>query len=188
MEPKKSFIDNLIGVVKKPFQPWTMTVENKVPQTVRIATTSSPVRGVAPLKPYSFDREDFRKRISWNESRGQKDPYQAVGPTKDLGRYQASPSTLQNWSEPWLGKRYDEKSFLSDRNAQDKFFDEYMNVAESYQLNPEEAAVMWHRGWGVLGTQEPKQVKAKKLREYLDKEMTSPASLNYLTTFRNYGQ
>lgn len=152
------------------------------------AYSASSTQGVAPLKPYSFDRDDFRNRISYNETRGQKDPYRTVGVTNDLGRYQVSPDTLEAWSEPWLGKQYDQESFLADPDAQDRFFEEYMNVAESYQLNPEEAAIAWHRGWGELGTGEPRNVREKKFKTRLQQDLTDPASLAYLTTFRNYGQ
>lgn len=188
MEPKNSFINSLINFVKKPFQPSTLTVHNPVPRTVRIATSSSPAQGVAPLNEYKFDRDDFAKRIAWNESRGEGDPYKAIGPTKDLGKYQASPDTLKGWSQPWLDKQYDEQSFLADPDAQERFFEEYMNVAEAYKLKPEEAAIAWHKGWGALGNQKPRAEREKEFREHIARQLADPANLDYLTTFRNYGQ
>lgn len=191
--PKQSFLSSLFGKVKNKLSDLnTHTYEVQVPQArrVRIATsspqTASAIQGVAPLNEYKFDREDFRKRISHNETRGQKDPYRTVGVTKDLGRYQVSPDTLDAWSEQWLGKKYDRDSYLNDPDAQDRFFEEYMNVAEAYKLKPEEAAIAWHKGWGPLG-QGSKQEREKNFRTHVNKLMADPNSMAYLNTFRNYG-
>lgn len=191
--PKGKFIGDLFKKgVKKLDQLNTHTWDVPIPQPqrVRIATsspqTANVMGAVAPLNEYSFDREDFRKRISHNETRGQKDPYATIGITKDLGRYQVSPNTLDAWSESWLGKKYDPQSYLADPNAQDQFFEEFMNVAEAYKLKPEEAAITWHKGWGPLGMGS-KQEREKNFRAHVAQLMADPNSLAYLNTFRNYG-
>lgn len=191
--PKGKFIADLFKKGVNKLDQWnTSTFEhvNPVPTRVRIATsspqTANVMSGVAPLNEYKFDREDFRKRISHNETRGQKEPYRTVGVTKDLGRYQVSPNTLDAWSEQWLGKKYDPQSYLADPDAQDRFFEEYMNVAEAYKLKPDEAAITWHKGWGPLGMGS-KQEREKNFRTHVNKLMADPSSMAYLNTFRNYG-
>lgn len=182
MEPKQNFISKLMEKAREynPFKPIVYNRPDWVKANVAMAASSTP----PALDQYSFDRNDFKRRISYNETRGQSDPYRTIGVTGDLGRYQVSPNTLSAWSEPWLGKAYDQKSFLADQDAQDRFFDEYMNMAEAYKLNPQEAAITWHRGWGAAGVGD--RAKRKQLlRAQVDKYMADPDSFGYLNTFNN---
>lgn len=169
--PKQSFIDKIKGFFATP------PAYHKAGPRPTAATST----------PTGLDRNDFIQRISHVETRNQDDPYKTVGVTGDIGRYQVSPQTLEAWSEPWLGKKYDQESFMQNPQAQDQFFTEYMNVADKYQLNPEEAAIVWHRGWGVLGDQANKPKRGQLMRQYVDGLMQDPNSSGYLNTFRNYG-
>ena len=119
----------------------------------------------------AYDREELREEIIYRENRGAeaagKNLYNEVGVTGDLGKYQVSPDTLNTWSEPWLGKKYTKKEFLDDKDAQEKFWSEFANVVESYNLTKQEAIVLWHKGWGVLGMGGSKDEKKKKLKEQI---------------------
>lgn len=187
--PKKSFVDKLLGAVRKPVTSQGALVYNTAsPFKQESATTT---QTVAPLQEPSFDREDFKRRITYNETRHMRDPYRAksdiqhLNGTHDWGKYQANENTIKEWTGPWLDKQYDVESFLNDPDAQDRFFEEYMNVAEAYKMKPEEAAIVWHRGWGVLGNQETKAQRPQLLREYIDRQMADPENYKYLNSFRN---
>lgn len=130
-----------------------------------------------------FNKELFRAGIVYNETRGAKDPYIAVGPTNDLGRYQASPATLKGWSKAWLGKEYTPDEFLKNPTAQEKFFEEFTKVAERLNLTHEQAAVAWHRGWGELGTGD-KKTRDKRFLDRLNRMMEEDISNRYLDSFR----
>jgi hypothetical protein len=144
------------------------------PQTVTEAPT---------FNHEGFDANAFTKAIQYTESRGKEDPYKAVGPTKDLGKYQASPSTLNDWSEPWLGKKYTPEEFLADPDAQETFFKQYLAVVNRLKLTPEQAAVAWHRGWGELGTG-PRETRDERFLADLNAKINDETSQNYLNTFR----
>lgn len=135
-------------------------------------------------EPKGFDRELFRTGIVHNETRGAKDPYTAVGPTKDLGKYQASPATLKGWAKAWLGKEYTPDEFLKDPSAQEKFFEEFTKVAERLNLTHEQAAVAWHRGWGELGTGD-KATRDKRFLDRLNGMMEEDISKKYLESFND---
>ena len=129
----------------------------------------------------------FIKGILYNENRGAiasgADPYQSVGPTGDLGKYQTSPTTLSDWSESWLGRKYTPEEFIADPDAQERYFDEFLKVKEKYNVSDEDAALMWHRGWGVIGTGKSKKEKEAALKEYLDRIREDDISQNYLNSF-----
>lgn len=132
-------------------------------------------------------RERFRQGIVYNENRGTiaagKDPYQAVGPTGDVGKYQASPATIAAWSKPWLGKKYTVEQFKNDPEAQEKFFEEFLNVKERYGVSDEDAAILWHRGWGVLGFEGTFEEKKQRLDEYLNEIRDDKISTAYRQSF-----
>jgi hypothetical protein len=192
--PKQSFLSSLFSKLKKPFEGMgTVSHTNPVGVPARIATTSSPmaasaIQGVAPLRPYSFDRDDFKKRIAHVESRGEYNPYKAIGITQDIGKYQVSPDTLKAWSGPWLDKEYTPEEYIQNPQAQEEFMEQYLDMVENYQLTPDEAAITWHRGWGKLGDQANKPRRRQIMEEQKKQYMADPDSLGYLTTFRNYGQ
>jgi|SRR3990167_2239935 len=136
------------------------------------------------VKQPSFDRKDFARRIRRVET-GEASEEQAtttVGVTGDLGTYQANPKTLKDWGEAWLGKKYTSKEFLNNKEAQHTFFNEFMNVAERYNLAPEEAAVAWHRGWGELGTG-PRETREQRFRKRLQEMMNEDISKSYLEKY-----
>ena len=130
----------------------------------------------------------FRKGILYNENRGAiqagKDPYQSVGPTGDIGKYQASPSTIAAWSKAWLGKKYTPDEFKKDPQAQEKFFEQFTKVKEKYKISDEDAAIMWHRGWGVLGYKGTFEEKKKQLKKYLDSVRNEDLSQSYVQSFK----
>lgn len=132
--------------------------------------------------------ELFRKGIVHNENRGTiaagKDPYKSIGPTNDLGKYQVSPDTLKDWSKAWVGKAMSPAEFLANPDAQEKFFNEFIKVKDSYKLSNEDAAILWHRGFGVLGTGKNKEIKEKELKQYLDKIRNQEKSQSYLQSFK----
>jgi hypothetical protein len=141
-----------------------------------------------PIVEPKDNHEVFRKGILYNENRGAiqagKDPYQSVGPTGDIGKYQASPATISAWSKPWLGKKYTAEEFKKDPTAQEKFFTEFTKVKEKYGVSNEDAAIMWHRGWGILGYKGTFEEKKQKLHEYLSSIRNDAESKAYLKTFR----
>lgn len=147
--------------------------------------------GPQPLTPYSFDRESFRRKVAYNESRGSKEPYRAKSEkahkdgSHDWGKYQANENTIREWSGPWLDKQHTVESFTADPEAQEQFFEEYMNMAENHELSPDEAAITWHRGWGALGNQADKPRRREIMKEQKKRYMSDPENLKYLTTFRN---
>lgn len=146
---------------------------------------TAPIDISAPV--ISQDNERFRQGIIYNENRGTiaagKDPYKAVGPTGDVGKYQASPATIAAWTKPWLGKKYTVEDFKNDPEAQEKFFDEFLKVKEKYDVNDEDAAIMWHRGWGVLGYDDTFEEKKRKLQKYLDEIRDDAKSIAYRQSF-----
>lgn len=135
---------------------------------------------------YSFDEEDFRNRIVYTENRGapEEELYTTIGVTGDLGKYQANPQTVKEWSEAWLGQKYTPKEFLSDPEAQERFFGEFMRVAKRLELTPEEAAVAWHTGWGELGTGS-RETRDSRFREKLFEKMETPVGKRYVSIFNN---
>ena len=135
-------------------------------------------------KTNTFDRESVANRIRHIETQGISDEQAitTVGITGDLGKYQVNPKSLKDWSKLWLGKKYTPEEFLNDPEAQEQFFDEFLNVAERYNLTPDEAAVSWHRGWGELG-QGQRSTKEKRFRNRLTQMMTEETSQRYLEKF-----
>lgn len=142
----------------------------------------------SPKEARIYDAEKFRKGIVYNENRGAiaagKNPYESVGPTGDVGKYQASPATIAAWSKPWLGKKMTTEEFKKDPDAQERFFNEFINVKNKYDVSDEDAAIMWHRGWGVLGFNESFEQKKKRLEEYLNDIREEDISQNYLRSFK----
>lgn len=133
-----------------------------------------------------LDRKDLERRFVHVENRGARDLkknlYEVVGKTGDLGKYQVSPDSLYDWSEPWLGKQYTKEEFLADKQAQEDFFNEFLNVAERYNLSPDEIAVAWHSGWGELGRGE-RETREKRFKESLKKRIKSGDYKEYVETF-----
>jgi hypothetical protein len=131
-------------------------------------------------------RETIRTGIVYAENRGALqgggDLYRVVGVSGDLGKYQVNPQVLSDWSPAWLGKKYTKEEFLNDPDAQERFFDEFLNLADKYNLTPEEAAVTWHRGWGELGTG-PRETREQRFREKLKQMMESDPGKKYLEQF-----
>lgn len=134
-----------------------------------------------------FNRADFSQRIVGVENEGElargENVYKTIGITGDLGKYQVNPQTLNDWSKIWLNKEYTPQQFLNDPEAQEKFFNNFLDVVERLKLTPEEAAVTWHLGWGELGTGEPREVRDKKFREALQQRMQTEKAQNYLNKF-----
>ena len=195
MNPKKSFVDSLMTAVRKPIS-WDSGIvyntaspfkkEQPMAPATQQPTTSG--QGVAPLKPYSFDRDNFKKRIAHVESRGTFNPYKAIGITQDIGKYQVSPDTLNEWSEPWLDNRYTPEEYIKNPQAQEEFMKQYLDMVENYQLTPEEAAITWHRGWGALGNQADKPRRREIMEEQKKRYMAAPENFDYLNNFRSYEQ
>lgn len=134
-----------------------------------------------------FDREDFSRRIVNNVENealaaSGGDLYKSIGFKGDLGKYQVSPPSLKEWSKEWLGKEYSKDEFLNDPQAQEKFWNNFLDVVERLQLSPEEAAVTWHTGWGDLG-QGTREQHDKIFRESLANRMNSDESKRYLSKF-----
>ena len=137
------------------------------------------------VKTPTLDRQDFTNRIVNVENEQavatSTDPYPIIGHTGDLGKYQVNPASLKDWSKHWLGKTMTPQEFLKDPKAQDKFFNEFMNMADKYKLTHDEAAVAWHNGWGQLGTNLVD--KEKRFRDYLRNAMQTPENKRYLELF-----
>lgn len=159
----------------------------EAPKSIDETISNKPQSLNSQQKTSKFNRANFTKKIVHVENRGARDAgknlYESVGRTNDLGKYQVSPPSLAAWSKAWLGKTYTPEQFLKDPEAQETFFNEFMNVVERLNLSPDEAAITWHRGWGELGTGD-KSTRDSRFRKYLKKEMANPSSLPYLTTFR----
>ncbi len=144
-----------------------------------------------PLKPVetknTFDRQDFSQRIVGIENEGElargENVYKTIGVTGDLGKYQVSPQTLKSWSKAWLNKEYTPQEFLNDPEAQEKFFNNFLDVVERLQLTPEEAAITWHMGWGELGNMKPREVRDREFRQGLTERMKTNTAKNYLSKF-----
>ena len=131
-------------------------------------------------------KQDLRKGFTYVENRGAvskgENVYEVKGVTGDLGKYQVKPQTLKEWSGPWLGKTYSPEEFLKDPDAQEKFMDEFLAVVDSYKLTPEEAAIIWHKGWGVLGDQKPRAEKEKALKKHIESKRGEASE--YVKTFK----
>ena len=140
----------------------------------------------APEKP-KFDRDGFTQRIVGVENEALVssggDLYKSVGVTGDLGKYQANPQTVADWSEEWLGKKYSKQGFLDNKEAQEEFFRQFLNVVEKYNLSEEEAAVAWHMGWGELGTGD-KSTRENRFRKRLDENIASTTGQTYLGKYK----
>lgn len=136
----------------------------------------------------NFDVENFRKGIVYNEVRGAigagLNPYEVVGRTGDLGKYQVSPDSLESWSKIWLGKKYTPEEFKKDPQAQESFFGQFIKVAERLKLSPEQAAIAWHRGWGLLGIGEKGVERDQAFIQNLNAKMDEEISQKYLKSFK----
>ena len=161
-------------------------IQSQIENPVPIAQAEEPI--VKKAVPPEKDNELFRKGITYNETRGVvaagKEPYKAIGPTKDIGKYQVSPSNLSAWSKSWLGKKYTPEEFKNDPAAQEKFFTEFLRVKDKYDVTNEEAAIMWHRGYGVLGFKGSFEEKKQQLKKYLDEVRHEDKSVAYVNSFR----
>lgn len=134
----------------------------------------------------SAPKADIRKGFVYSENRGAqaegKDLYKVIGVTGDLGKYQVKPQTLKDWSKAWLGKEYTPDEFLKDPEAQEEFMNQFEAVVNSYNLTPEEAAIIWHKGWGVLGDQKPRAEKEKALKAHIESKREEASG--YVKTFQ----
>lgn len=143
---------------------------------------------VSPAKTEDADGVDIRNGFIHSENRGaassSKDLYKEVGVTGDLGKYQVKPQTLKEWSVPWLGKTYKKEEFLNDPKAQEEFMNQFEAVVKAYKLSPEDAAVIWHKGWGVLGDQKPRSEKEKLLRQHIEEKKKDPNVQEYIRQFK----
>jgi hypothetical protein len=177
--------DTVLEKVKRAFTGEDPDMEVRIlpAEETAIETPKTEAPSVETPSREGFDTEAFTKAIQYTESRGTEDPYKAVGPTNDLGKYQASPGTLDSWSEAWLGKKYTPEEFLADPDAQETFFKQYLAVVNRLKLTPEQAAVAWHRGWGELGTG-PRETRDERFLADLNAKMNEDVSQNYLNTFR----
>lgn len=177
-----------INKVNKPITAAVVTGLGSLAANESLSRTeyNAPTKSLLPTKQYSFNRQDFANRIVNVENERavatSTSPYEIIGVSGDLGKYQVNPEVLNDWSEAWLGKKYSEQEFLNDKQAQETFFNEFMNVAEKYNLTPAEAAVTWHRGWGELGTGS-KETREQRFRDQLNKMMKEQSSQYYLTKF-----
>lgn len=133
--------------------------------------------------PY-FQGDDLRKAFAYVETRGADDPYTTIGKTKDLGKYQVKPESLAEWSPIWLGRKYTKEEFLNDPEAQEKFMDRFMEVVNRLELTPQEAAMTWHKGWGILGSGKgTREERDREFRKYLDKLKKTGKADQYVETF-----
>lgn len=85
------------------------------------------------------------------ESRGQKDPYRAVGPMtkrgdRAMGKYQIMGRNVPKWTKKALGREMTPDQFLADPEAQEKTAK--YKMAEYYRKygTPGDVASMWHAG------------------------------------------
>lgn len=151
--------------------------DSKIP--VMYGKSDSPKKAEASSKP------DIRKGFIHAENRGAvasgEDVYKVKGVTGDLGKYQVKPETLKDWSKPWLGKQMTPQEFLNDPEAQEEFMNQFEAIVNAYDLSPEDAAVIWHKGWGVLGDSRPREEKKKALRKYIDSKRDEASE--YVETF-----
>lgn len=174
-------VPDKIGLFKRLFE----VLQNK---TVYTAAANNYNKG--QVKDKNFKGDVFDKGLLYVENRGNMDKgdeiYKTVGEqTGDLGKYQVKPATLKDWSKSWLGKEYTPEEFLNDPEAQEEFKNQFKSVAERLDLTPEEAAITWHRGFGILGSGEgTREERDKKFRKYLENVMKEDESQEYLNSFR----
>lgn len=143
-------------------------------------------------KKVNDSREEFKRRISTVENealvtRG-KDAYKSVGTTGDLGKYQVNPKSLKDWGKAWLGKEVSKSEFLGSPKLQEEFFSEFQNVVDRLKLSPEEAAIAWHSGWGILGKDRQtttRQERDNEFRQYIKRKMREDEPRRYLSKFNN---
>lgn len=150
-----------------------------------VTTYQSPKE--TPKEPSKVNIEAIRAGLIHSENRGAvskgADLYKVIGKTGDLGKYQANPQTVKEWSKVWLNKPYTSKEFLNDPQAQENFFNEFSKVVQRLNLTPEEAATAWHKGWGELGIG-PKETRDSRFIAKLRTNMQSPENQEYLRQFR----
>lgn len=98
---------------------------------------------------------DRRARIAAIETRGQADPYAAVGrPTRrrdgsidrPLGKYQVMESNLAPWTQEVLGRSMTPQEFLANPKAQDAVFDSKFHEYVQKYGSEEDAASAWFTG------------------------------------------
>jgi hypothetical protein len=134
-----------------------------------------------------IDTKKMRAGFIHSENRGAaaqgKDLYKQIGITGDIGKYQANPTTIAEWSPYWLGKKYTAEEFRNDPQAQETFMDEFEAVVKRYGLTPEEAAIIWHKGWGVLGDKRPFEEKKVDLMRHIAEKRKDPKVQKYLQEF-----
>lgn len=144
--------------------------------------------GSTPEVPATLvPKKDLREAFLHVENRGAKasgeDLYKVKGVTGDLGKYQVKPQTLKDWSKAWLDKQYTPDEFLNDPKAQEEFMNQFIAVVDAYELSPQDAAIVWHKGWGVLGDSRPREEKKKALIEHIEKQKKNPKVMEYVAKF-----
>lgn len=112
-------------------------------------TPASAAPQVSAAKP-AGNMQAYRDAIASIESRGQKDPYRALGPAtkgdRAYGKYQVMGANIPSWTKEALGRSMTPQEFLRDNAAQDAVFDHKFGQSIQRYGSPEDAASVWFTG------------------------------------------
>jgi hypothetical protein len=111
------------------------------------AAPQAPPMAAPGMSPIS----NFGNAIAGIESKGQANPYAALGPvTKSgdqaYGKYQVMGANIPSWTKEHLGQEMTPLQFLSDPQAQEAVFKGQFGKYVQQTGNPQDAASMWFTG------------------------------------------
>lgn len=104
-----------------------------------------------PMPPGGSPISNFGNAIAGIESKGQADPYAALGPVtksgdRAYGKYQVMGSNVPSWTKDHLGQEMTPQQFLANPQAQDAVFNGQFGKYVQQTGSPQDAASMWFTG------------------------------------------
>lgn len=111
--------------------------------------------------PNELSVERLKGEVAFRETGSFKKPYETIGVTGDLGKYQVNPITLKSYSKKFLGKEVTPEEFLANPDLQERFFENGVQHLSNLGAKSLDVFLMlWHEGWGDISS-----ARIKKLRE-----------------------
>jgi len=145
--------------------------EKTQPSNAQKVLSATPLLLTGKNKDMSVQR--IKDELAFRESglNEQKDQYNTVNKdTKDIGKYQVNPKTLESYGKKFLGKVVSVEEFLKSPKLQEKFMEkEIEHLSKLGAKKLDSFLVLHHFGWGNIDSSRIKQlVKSKEGQKYLN--------------------
>ena len=146
----------------------------------------APVEAFAalPLFPLAGDKENktqmnierIKNEIAFREADKTIDnPYLSINKNNkdgsvDYGKYQVNESTLNHWSERFLGKKVTPDEFLNNPDLQEKFMENAIrHISKLGAKSLDAFLILWHKGWGDISSKRIAELKKDpEIKQYLN--------------------